>query len=89
MEFKPSEILLTKYEFDILPNYSCSLPTGIVLGKRWKRAVHYHRQKPTDEWLMGEYAEHKDPTKAKIIWRTITIVGELEIDKDIEKFKRR
>lgn len=33
-----SEVIeLTRAEFDALPEYSCSLPTGTTLGKRWRK----------------------------------------------------
>ena len=51
---------LTRAEFDALPEYSCSLPTGTAVGKRWKRhdgsfdrAFLARGGKPT--WMVGEY----------------------------------
>jgi hypothetical protein len=72
-------VVLTKREFDELGEYSCSLPTGTTVGRRWKRDMNAYRQ-PTcfflhvcdgrpepsfrgEDWWMGEYAA--DP-KAKI-----------------------
>lgn len=84
------EIFLTQQEFDDLLNYSCSYPTGTTIGKRWKSCEHYRRQKdPNVTWFMGEYVEHPKPKTVGIVWRKIIIVGERQIDKDIEKFMRR
>jgi len=30
-------MVLTAAEFKALPEYSCSIPTGVVFGKMWKR----------------------------------------------------
>lgn len=47
---------LTKAEFDALDEYSATLPTGTVAGKRWKRHDGVYDpacKKPV--WLVGEY----------------------------------
>jgi hypothetical protein len=43
-------------EFEKLRNYSCSMPTAFVVGKRWKCAKHYHDQDMDDpsKWFMFE-----------------------------------
>lgn len=69
---KPKVTVLTRKEFDELLDYSCSLPTGTTIGKRWKRnnnayrrplCSHLHVFDGTREpdfqgpdWWMGEYA---------------------------------
>lgn len=58
--------------FSALPDYSCSIPTGKTIGKRWKRRRDY-----TDEskgWLLGEYAEDPDPEFVRIKWRNLLVV---------------
>lgn len=59
---------LTQREFDPLPEYSCSIPTGTTIGKRWKRHEGAYDQrfraaggKPW--WIIGEYIEAADPKK--------------------------
>lgn len=66
-------IRLTRSDFDKLPNYSCTLPTGTTIGKQWKRAVQRFHEEPTDEWVLGEYIEHPDPGTVGISWRRILI----------------
>jgi len=64
-------VMLTAAEFDELPEYSCSLPTGTTIGKKWKRKKVY-----TDEskgWLMGEYIPDADPKMVRIRWREVVI----------------
>jgi len=71
-------VYLTKRELDGLAEYSCTVPTGTTIGKRWKRNDNAYRREiahldfwngsPVLErfppnWLMGEYAP--DP-KAKL-----------------------
>ena len=76
MEVDEKTALLTKEELDALPEYSCSIPTGTIIGKRWKRRTYkksnipvndfgydekgYFRLEP-DSWIMGEYAEDETP----------------------------
>lgn len=75
-EVLPTEVKkhvrLTKRELDELPEYSCSMPTGTTVGKRWKRDVNAYRKPITfflnafdgspepsfrgEDWWMGEYA---------------------------------
>jgi len=63
-------IELTGEEFTKLPNYSCSVPTGVITGKRWKRAKKYDDQDMTrvDKWLIGEYQED-----GSIVWYAIQL----------------
>ena len=89
---KPSPtVQLTKREFDELSEYSCTLPTGTTLGKRWKRdqnayrhpvCAHLHIFDGTREpdfrgpsWWMGEYVPDPDPKMVGIRWYKIEIVG--------------
>lgn len=63
------KIVLTKKEFDQLPEYSCSLPTGTTIGKKWKRndlafvsSAHDPRTgNSIQKWYLMEYVEHPDP----------------------------
>jgi hypothetical protein len=57
--------------FGELADYSCTLPSGVYIGKRWKRHVPF---RGSGQWWMGEYAEDPDPEQARILWRLIDIV---------------
>lgn len=64
---------LTPEEFRVLREYSASYPTGTTIGKRWKRldGAHDHdfvRRGGKPAWMIGEYAEHPDPKKVKVLW---------------------
>lgn len=50
-----------------LPEYSCSVPTGTTIGKRWRRATKYHGPTVT-EWMIGKYIENPDPKLIGIEW---------------------
>ncbi len=68
--------VMTKADFDALREYSCTLPTGTYIGKRWKRALF--KDKYGSEvvgWMMGEYAPNPDPKEVDIIWRNIEVVN--------------
>lgn len=63
-------VILTQKEFDDLPEYTISLPTGTFIGKQWKRDMEWCKR----GWVMGEYTNHPDPNLVGIIWRDIFIV---------------
>ena len=66
---------LTLAEFRALPEYSCSVPTGTEIGKRWKRRIPYHGE--PCEWFLGEYvepdAEQKEKGQVGIQWTRIEV----------------
>jgi hypothetical protein len=71
------EVELTQKELDELSEYSCSEPTGIVYGKRWKKNVHAYNPAARGRepaWLMGEYSAGTDPTKYRTQYRRVQIV---------------
>jgi hypothetical protein len=66
--------MLTRREFDALPDYSCSLPTGTTVGKRWKKSNVYFRGRDITAplvWHMGEYVESYIPGQIGIEWSLI------------------
>jgi len=65
------EVPLTQEEFDSLPEYSCTIPTGTTIGTRWKRGEPYHE--PT-AWHLGEYVPCDQPEMVGIRWRKIRVI---------------
>lgn len=83
-------IQLTKVEFDALLSYDVSIPTGTLMGKRWKR----RRWDPAracakcasckmgikcgrgwiDEWDMGEFVPDPGKGMIGIAWKEIKVV---------------
>lgn len=72
MLLTPTEAVVTQAAFDALPEYSCSIPTGTRIGKRWKRAKNYRDR--TKGWWLGEYEQHPDPDFVRIRWRDLMVV---------------
>jgi hypothetical protein len=66
------EVSLTKEAFDALDEYSCSIPTGTTIGKRWKRGEPYHG--PRSTWYLCEYVPCETPGHVGIRVRLIRIV---------------
>lgn len=68
---------LTQAELDALPEYSCTTPTWVFPGKRWKRNVHFgmgNRQPPA--WLQGEYlACPDDDARCTVRWSRVEVVA--------------
>lgn len=58
---------LTQEEFDQLPEYSLTLPSTTIIGRKWKC-------KDDIRWLLGTYVNHSDPTKVGIRWEIIWIM---------------
>lgn len=74
------KIALSQRDFLALLNYSTTLPTGTVEGKRWRRALHPWRTSISDEWFMGEYGApypkgHQLHGEIPITWRQIIVLG--------------
>jgi hypothetical protein len=74
------EDVLTKAQFADLPTYSCTLPSGTTIGKKWKRDVNEPRRFQGDlsakpEWWTGEYVPHENPELVGILWRRVVIRG--------------
>lgn len=73
---KTEETVISRKELFDLGEYSCSLPTGTTIGKRWRRDVHAYRRRPDGtyfpdeihEWKIGEYTEDPDPAMVGIKW---------------------
>lgn len=68
---------MTRAELDALKfaddcgEYSCSLPSLMVPGKRWLRnmaAFNPHAAEP-ESWFLAETHEHPDPTKREKLVR--------------------
>lgn len=82
-------IELTREEFDALGEYSCSLPTGTTIGKRWKKNADAYQGEHSvisaaaeritgipANWYMGEYVDDPNPKLVGIKWRKIVLKKE-------------
>lgn len=57
-------IWVCRHEFEQMSNYSCSVPTGVYVGKFWKcRRDYYDEGKG---WVLGEYVAH--PTEKNMAY---------------------
>ena len=66
------KVWLTLEQFDALDDYSCSVPTGTTIGKKWRRRVPYEYPITKDtRWYQGQYVHHSDPGKVGIQWSLI------------------
>lgn len=74
MRIEPDGAYMTKAEFDQLPEYSCTLPTGTTTGKKWKRRVPYHVGPGIkNDWRFGMFGRDLPNNQIEIIWRDIFI----------------
>lgn len=65
--------VITREELGKLLEYSSSLPTGTIVGKRWRVDVHSNCRRlgrvPADiepEWMIRRYTDHPDPKRIGI-----------------------
>ena len=74
MTHTPKGVMLTVREFEELNDYSCSLPTGTTVGKRWRRRVPYMIGPGiTNTFVMGEYVESYKTNSIGIEWTPILL----------------
>lgn len=52
------EVTLSDEEFDALLEYSTTIPTGVTVGKQWKRQLYYGKYR--SEWVRAEYVPDKE-----------------------------
>lgn len=65
---------LTREEFNRLPEYSWSLPTGTTIGKRWRREQVWDEEgQKKSRWWVGEYIVDPDPKMVGIKWYRVLI----------------
>lgn len=67
-------VVLSVADFEALAEYSCTLPTGTTIGKRWKCRLPY-RETPgvAPTWYLGEYYDIGDPTEVGVRWSLIVV----------------
>lgn len=72
-------VLLTRYQFEHLGEYSSSIPSGVYPGKCWKCWWPDHPKKSFEpgKWYLRWYAEDKDPKMCQIHKRLI-VIGRLK-----------
>ena len=46
---RPREEIISREELAKLPEYSCSIPTGTTVGKRWRRDTHFNEGRNLQE----------------------------------------
>ena len=73
MRKKTEEEFIERKDLKKLLEYSCSLPTGTTVGKRWRRDVNFNRphngltwREP--EWIIGEYYDIGSEKTIGIRW---------------------
>lgn len=67
-------IRMTAAQLMVLPEYSCTVPTGAKAGKRWRRHQPYRRRcsdGPCAHWWLGEYVDRGEPGVMAIRWRKV------------------
>lgn len=74
-DLEPVELLQTK--LDELGEYSCSIPTEMMIGRQWKRNLNAFdplRKGLDPLWVVCEYRENDDPERVTIHSSRVIIV---------------
>jgi hypothetical protein len=66
-----TKVWLTLEQFKALDEYSCSIPTGTTIGKKWKRRHPYGHATPNTVWYQGEFRESSESGMVDIRWSII------------------
>lgn len=66
--------VMSRAAFADLGEYSCTIPTGAYVGKRWRRDNNAFVRGAEPEWLLGEYVKDPDPKVVGIKWRRILLL---------------
>lgn len=72
-----SHALMTKSDFDSLPDYSCTIPTGVYPGKMWRRlnGLFDPLSRPEDlHWCLCWYGMSEDPEQCSVNFRRVLLV---------------
>ena len=70
--------LMTRATLARLPEYSYSLPSGVSVGKMWRRMFRDGEFGPGVGWFLGWYAASDTPDMCRICWRTVLVVDDSE-----------
>lgn len=71
MPSKIPELIISRADLAALGEYSCSLPTGTTIGKRWRRNLNAFRPDRAGvpaEWTVGEFVDIGDKENVGIKW---------------------
>lgn len=66
--------LIYERDWNRLHEYSCSQPTGVFVGKRWKRDLNFQRSKEKNFILCG-YDPHADPSLCTNVYYDVMVVS--------------
>jgi hypothetical protein len=64
---------MTREEFDALPEYSCTMPTGPRIGFKWKHGRPYYMP---SKWWLGECIADAAPAYVDTLWRKIDLIDD-------------
>ncbi len=65
------ELFIPRAHLAALPAYSCSLPTGTYVWKRWRASTTAHTPRfvrERQEWLVAQYVPHPNSHEVGILW---------------------
>jgi hypothetical protein len=70
IEVGDARAIVSLNTFEALGDYSCTVPSGTVVGKVWKRHVPLGRR---GQWWFGQFSRSEYPEMVNIIWRELHI----------------
>lgn len=76
-ELDPLE--LTSFDFERLPEYSLTLPTGTIPGKRWRRDLHWDGGPGGPLWVVGEFGAVSDDGERIALKWYVPVVRDVKV----------
>lgn len=73
--FDQTTAVLERRDFEGLPEYSLTLPTGVYANKVWKRREPADPRSQPCRWYLGQYEPPIDG-QCLIVWRDLLVVDQ-------------
>ena len=70
IEVGDARAIVTMNGFKALDDYSCTLPSGTVVGKVWKRHEPFSGR---GQWWFGQFSHSTEPGMIDIVWRELYV----------------
>lgn len=85
----PEPVYMTQTALESLREYSCSMPTGVFIGKQWRSNTNAFINDEEPNWWLAEYVEVSDSKKAGVKWNPIIVVDEDSLTRELEALREQ
>lgn len=68
-----------RWQLEELPEYSCTVPDGVYIGKVWARRELYEATDEASKWYLGVYVPCDKPDHCEILWIECKVYEEADV----------